>query len=143
MPQTPQLDLSLLVVAQCPPQQVPLWHWMSFVHVDDAPLASLVAQPEVLVLQYWSELHEFLLPVPQAPAPLQAEDMTPLQSVEQVSGQDTSACGKTQPGLTPSHFLVPQVPEPPQELRGVVTDVQLPGVALHDWHKPSHFALQQ
>ena len=116
---------------------------MSLVHADPAPLASLVAQIELLVLQYWSELHEFLVAEPQAPVPLQAEDMTALQSVEQVSGQETSACGKTQPGLTPSHFLVPQVPEPPHELRGVVTDVQLPGVCLHDWHRPSHLALQQ
>jgi hypothetical protein len=51
-PQLPQFDLSLLVLAQWPPQQVLLWHWMSLVHADPAPLANLLAQLAVLVLQY-------------------------------------------------------------------------------------------
>jgi hypothetical protein len=116
---------------------------MSLVHADEPLVGSLLVQVEVAVLQYWSELQPFLVAVPQAPVPLHAEVMTPVKSVEHVLGQATSDAGYTQSGCVPSHFMVPQVPEPVHAVRGVVTDLQVPGVCLHDWQLPVHCMLQQ
>jgi len=66
---------------------------MSLVHVDDALDANLAVQLALPVLQYWSELQGFFAAVPQAPEPLHADDMTPLQSVAHVFGQATSDAG--------------------------------------------------
>jgi len=116
---------------------------MSLVHADEPLDGSLPVQVEVAVLQYWSELQPFLVAVPHAPAPLHAEVMTPVQSVAQLLGQATSEAGYEQSGCVPSHFIVPQVPEPLHATRGVVTDLQVPGVCLHDWQLPVHCMLQQ
>jgi hypothetical protein len=43
----------------------------------------------------------------------------------------------------PSHLDVPQGPEPPQRVRGILTGVQTPGVCLHDWHCPVQALSQQ
>jgi len=116
---------------------------MSLVHAGAPLLESLLVHVEVAVLQYWSELQPFLVAVPQAPAPLHADVMTPVQSVAHVLGQATSDAGYTQSVCVPSHFIVPQVPEPLHAVRGVVTDLQVPGVCLHDWQLPVHCMLQQ
>jgi len=116
---------------------------MSLVHAGEPVVGSLVTQVEVAVLQYWSELHPFLVAVPQAPEPLHADDMTPVQSVAHVFGQATSDAGYTHSVCVPSHFKAPQVPVPPQAVRGVVTALHVPGVCLQDWQLPLHCVSQQ
>jgi hypothetical protein len=74
---------------------------------------------------------------------LQVEVNVESKSLVQVAGHETSLPGKTQSVETPSHFFVPQRPEPPQEDREVVTALQVPTVCLHDWHCPVHCELQQ
>jgi hypothetical protein len=73
---------------------------------------------------------------------LQVDKIFAVKSLEQLAPQETSLPGGTQSASAPSHFMVPQVPEPPQELRGVVTALQAPGVCLQDWHLPVHALLQ-
>jgi hypothetical protein len=80
---------------------------------------------------------------PHAPEPLQLEASLAVESLEHVVGHATSLPGNTQLGLVPSHFFVPHVPEPPQDVRGVVTALQVPGVCLQDWHWPVQALLQQ
>jgi hypothetical protein len=120
-------------------EQLPLLHTVS------------VVQPAVLLASlatHWPALQYCALQavgcaVPQAPAPLQVEVILAVKSAEQLDGQAASFPGNTQSGCAPSHFMVPQVPEPPQEVRGAVTALQTPGVCLQDWHCPVQALLQQ
>jgi len=77
------------------------------------------------------------------PDPLQVDVSLAVKSLEQVAGQETSLPGNTQSACAPSHFSVPQVPEPPQDVRGALTALQTPGVCLQDWHCPVQALLQQ
>jgi hypothetical protein len=88
-------------------------------------------------------LHAVDCSVPHAPDPLQVDVSLAVKSLEQVAGQESSLPGNTQSACAPSHFIVPQVPEPPQDVRGTLTALQTPGVCLHDWHCPVHALLQQ
>jgi hypothetical protein len=99
--------------------------------VEQLPLLHivLVVHPPVLLASFathWPPLQYCALqavdcPAPQAPDPLQVAVIFAVKSLEQLDGQETSLPGDTQSACVPSHFMVPQVPEPPQELRSEVT----------------------
>lgn len=140
-PQAPQLLLSVLVLTHVP-QHLPVAHWMSLLQAVVA-LVILLVHWLLLVLQYSLEVQLFGVAVPQLPAPSQVDDNTALQSELHWLGQAVCAPGNTHDGWVPSQYFFPQVPVPVQLVRGVVRVLHWPRVWLHDWHSPSHLALQQ
>ena len=140
-PQLPQLLLSWVAFTHVL-QHLPVVHWISLLQAV-VVLEILLVHWLLLVLQYWFERQLFDVAVPQLPVPSQLEDITADQSVLQVLGQAVADPGYTQAVCVPSQYFVPQVPLPVQPVRAVVVALHCPGVALHDWHSPSHLSLQQ
>jgi hypothetical protein len=88
--------------------------------------------------QTWPVGHGVAVWVGQVPLPLQlAADRAVVEFWQVAAAHAVELPGKVQAELVPLHEPA-QTPVPPQGVLGVVTLLQVPGVAEHDWHWPVH-----